>query len=146
MAADQDLAVLIVDSDDGFIDDTKGLLDGHTIYSARNMSDGQRRLVEEGIDVAVLGPTYGSVDAVRDVQMLFELRPTLPVILVTDDLNTAILRTSLRLEIKDVLESPLNKTKLEESLDLIDRRHPRGEVDTEHPRRAERGTRWVSDE
>ncbi len=128
---DQDFAVLIVDSDDGFIDDTKGLLDGNVIYTARNMSDGQRRLVEESIDVAILGPTFGSVDSVRDVQMLFELRPSLPVILVTDDLNTAILRTSLRLEIKDVLESPLNKTKLQESLTLIDKRHPRGSVDTE---------------
>ena len=102
-------SVLLVDSDDGFVDDTKGLLGEHTVYGARNMSDGQRRLVEEGIEIAILGPTFGTSDAVEDVKALFELRPTLPVILATDELNTEVLRTALRLGIKDVIETPLTK-------------------------------------
>ena len=43
--ADTSWAVLIVDRDDGFVDDTKGLLASHTIHTARNMTDAQR---EEG--------------------------------------------------------------------------------------------------
>ena len=121
-------SVLLVDSDDGFVDDTKGLLGEHTVYGARNMSDGQRRLVEEGIEIALLGPTFGTSDAVEDVKALFELRPTLPVILATDELTTEVLRTALRLGIKDVIETPLTKDKLDESLELVSQSVSRGET------------------
>ncbi len=119
MPADGTWAVLIVDGDPGFVDDTKGLLGDYTVYSARNMSDAQRRLVEEGIDVAVVGPSYGRADAVREVRHLFELRPNLPVVLSTDELSTDLLRTALRLGIKDVVETPLTVEKLRDSLKLI---------------------------
>ena len=105
--AEETYSILLVDADDGFVDDTKGLLNEHTVYTARNMSDGQRRLVEEGIQIAVLGPTFGAADSVRDVRMLFELRPALPVILATDELTTDVLRTAMRLGVKDVIEMPL---------------------------------------
>lgn len=121
-------SILLVDGDDGFVDDTKGILSEHTVYGARNMSDAQRRLVEEGIEIAVLGPTFGSADAVDDVKSLFELRPSLPVVLVTDALNTDVLRVALRLGIKDVIETPLTKDKLAESLELVSQSVARGET------------------
>ncbi len=121
-------SVLLVDADDGFVDDTKGLLTDHTVYTARNMSDGQRRLVEEGIEIAVLGPTFGSAETVEDVRALFELRPALPVVLVTDELNTDVLRTALRLGIKDVIETPITKEKLKESLELVAQSITRGDL------------------
>jgi pilus assembly protein CpaE len=121
-------SILLVDGDDGFVDDTKGLLGEHTVYGARNMSDGQRRLVEEGIEIAILGPTFGSSSAVDEVKALFELRPALPVILATDELTTEVLRTALRLGIKDVIETPLTKDKLAESLDLVSQSVSRGET------------------
>ncbi len=117
--ADVSWSVLLVDADDGFVDDTKGLLGDHTTYTARNMSDAQRRLVEEGIQVAILGPTFGSSDTVRDVRQLFELRPGLPVVLATDELNTDVLRTAMRVGIRDVIETPLTRQKLDESLQLV---------------------------
>ena len=128
MADSGPYSVLIVDGDDGFIDDTKGLLESHTIHTARNMSDGQRRLVEEGIEIAILGPTFGSAELVRDVKMLFELRPALPVVLVTDELSTDVLRTAIRLGIKDVVETPLDTQKLAESLGLAAQSIQQGEV------------------
>ncbi len=121
-------SILLVDGDDGFVDDTKGLLGEHTVYGARNMSDGQRRLVEEGIEIAILGPTFGSSSAVEEVKALFELRPALPVILATDELTTEVLRTALRLGIKDVIETPLTKDKLAESLELVSQSVSRGET------------------
>jgi pilus assembly protein CpaE len=117
--ADASHAVLLVDADDGFVDDTKGLLDDHTVHTARNMSDAQRRLVEEGIQIAILGPTFGSSETVRDVRQLFELRPGLPTMLVTDELNTDVLRTAMRVGIRDVIETPLTRQKLDESLRLV---------------------------
>lgn len=127
MAEGGPYSVLLVDGDDGFVDDTKGLLEEHTVHTARNMSDGQRRLVEEGIEIAILGPTFGSSDMVRDVRLLFELRPGLPVILVTDELTTDVLRTSIRLGIKDVIESPVDMLNLAESLELVAQSIDQGE-------------------
>ena len=69
MAADRAWSVLLVDTEAGFVDDTKGLLSDHAVHTARNMSDAQRRLVEETIDVAIVGPGYGRTDAgARDHQ------------------------------------------------------------------------------
>ncbi len=118
-SADGSWSVLLVDQHDGFLDDTKGLLDGHSVHTARNMSDGQRRLVEEGVEVAILGPTFGTADSVREVQHLFELRPDLAVILVADEMSTDVLRTAIRLGIKDVIETPVTKESIEESLRLL---------------------------
>ena len=38
------------------MDAAVSLLDGHKVYQARNISDAQRKLVEEGIELAVIGP------------------------------------------------------------------------------------------
>ena len=103
MAADRSWSVLLVDTEAGFVDDTKGLLSDHVVHTARNMSDAQRRLVEETIEVAVVGPGYGRTDAVREITSLFELKPHLPVIVVSDEMTTELLRTAMRLGIKDVL-------------------------------------------
>jgi pilus assembly protein CpaE len=121
MAADRAWSVLLVDTEAGFVDDTKGLLSDHAVHTARNMSDAQRRLVEESIDVAVVGPGYGRTDAVREITSLFELKPTLPVIVVSDEMTTELLRTAMRLGVKDVLETPITAEKLRDSLGLLDR-------------------------
>ncbi len=128
MPAEGSWSVLLVDGDSGFVDDAKGLLDGHTVHSARNITDAQRRLVEEGIEVAFLGPTFGLAGAIEDAAHLFELRPSLPVVLVGDDVGGDVLRTALRLGIKDVIDLPLTKEKLEASLRLISEGQARGDV------------------
>lgn len=124
VSADGAWTILLVDQHDGFVDDTKGLLGGHTVFTARNMSDAQRKLVEEGIELAILGPTYGTVDAVREVRHLFELRPNLPVVLVSDEMTTDVLHTVLRLGIKDVIQTPATKPKLDESIGLLNPTEP----------------------
>ncbi|CAN5442107.1 N/A [soil metagenome] len=123
MPVDGSWSVLIIDGESGFVDDTKGLLPGHTVFSARNMSDAQRRMVEESIDVAIAGPSFGRTDNVREISNLFDLRPNLPVILASDEMTTDLLRTAMRLGIKDVLETPLTQEKLRDSLGLLDQHH-----------------------
>ena len=131
-AGDATFSVLIVDPDDGFVGDTTDLLDGHKAYSARNMNDAQRRLVEEGIDVAVVGPTFAHESGVGEVDLLFDVQPSLPVLLVADEADTRLLRAALRMGIKDVLDAPLTATQLEEATSFI------GELpedEAERPRR-----------
>ena len=128
MAADAaTFSVLIVDPDDEFVDDTEALLDGHKVYTARNVSDAQRRLVEEGIEMAIFGPTYAHEAGVAEASLLFEVQPNLPVLLVAEDADTRVLRAALRTGMKDVLDAPLTKAQLAEATNFIGELREHGE-------------------
>jgi pilus assembly protein CpaE len=112
--------VLLVDADEGFIGETQALLDGHKVYMARNISDAQRKLVEEGIDLAIVGPTFAHEAGVAEATLLFDVQPSLPILLVSEGLNTTVLRAALRAGIKDVMETPLTLGKLAEALGFVE--------------------------
>jgi pilus assembly protein CpaE len=112
-------SVLLVDVDDGFVDDTRALLDGNKVYTARNITDAQRRLVEEGIEVAIVGPSFAHEAGVAESSLLFDVQPSLPVVLVTEAMNTDVLRAALRAGIKDVIETPLTIPKVEDALGIV---------------------------
>lgn len=112
-------SILVVDPDDGFVDQTTEMLDGHKSYTARNIGDAQRRLVEEGIDLAIVGPAYGDDGGIAEASLLFEVQPSLPVLLVADDVDTRVLRAALRAGFKDVLDLPVTAAQLEEAMSLI---------------------------
>ncbi len=118
--ADGTYSILLVDTDDDFVDDAKALLEGNKVYSARNVTDAQRRLVEEGIDVAIVGPAFAHEAGVAEMALMFDVRPSLPVVLVTDALNTDVLKAALRSGFKDVIEAPLTLRKVEEAFGLLD--------------------------
>ena len=118
--ADGTYSILLVDTDDDFVDDARALLDGNKVYSARNVTDAQRRLVEEGIDVAIVGPAFAHEAGVAEMALMFDVRPSLPLVLVTDSLNTEVLKAALRTGFKDVIEAPLTLRKIEEAFGLLD--------------------------
>ena len=120
MATDATYSVLLVDADEAFMADTKELLNGHKVYTARNISDAQRKLVEEGIDLAIVGPTFAHEAGVAESTLLFDVQPALPVLLVSEGLNTMVLRAALRAGIKDVMETPLTLGKLTEALGFVE--------------------------
>jgi pilus assembly protein CpaE len=112
-------SVLLVDADDGFVEDTRTLLEGNKVYTARNITDAQRRLVEEGIEVAIVGPSFAHEAGVAESSLLFDVQPSLPVVLVTEAMNTDVLRAALRAGIKDVIETPLTIPKVEDALGIV---------------------------
>ena len=116
---DEPISVLIVDGDDRFVADTTKLLDGNKVYVARNMSDAQRRLLEENIGVAIVGPSFAHENGVSETSVLFDVRPTLPIVLATQSMTTDLLRSALRSGIKDVLDIPLTIAKLEEAFETV---------------------------
>lgn len=118
--AEATYSILLVDTDDDFVNDAKALLDGNKVYSARNVTDAQRRLVEEGIDVAIVGPAFAHEAGVAEMALMFDVRPSLPLVLVTDALNTEVLKAALRTGFKDVIEAPLTLRKIEEAFGLLD--------------------------
>lgn len=119
-------SILLVESDEDFVEGARELLEGNKVYTARNITDAQRRLVEEGIDLAIVGPSFAHETGVTETALLFDVRPDLPVVLVAEVVTTDILRGALRTGVKDVIEAPLTLAKMEEALGIVVR-HQRHE-------------------
>lgn len=130
-------SILVVDSDPGVIEEMQKLLSEHKIYSARNISDAQRRLVEEGIELTVIGPSYAHESGVSESGLLLDIQPELPLVLISEGLNTDVLKAAIRVGFRDVVEAPLTSQKVEQLLTVISAHEQR--VDEEAPRRAKIG-------
>jgi pilus assembly protein CpaE len=111
---------MLVSGDATFVDGTKRFLNGHKIFTARNVTDAQRRMVEEHIDLAVLDSTYATESGVVDGGQLLQVDPDLPIVLVASALDMAVLRTALRIGYKDVVDAPVDRPKMEAMLGLIE--------------------------
>jgi len=114
-------SILIVDTDTGGLDSAVSLLDGHKLYQVRNVSDAQRKLVEESIELAIIGPGFAHEAGVMEAALLLDIDPNLPIVLVAEDLTTDVLRASIRVGFKDVLDMPLDRSKVDTMLRHIDR-------------------------
>ncbi len=114
-------SILIVDTDTGSLDAAVSLLDGHKIYQVRNVSDAQRKLVEEGIELAIVGPGFAHEAGVNEAATLLDVQPQLPIVLVAEGLTTDVLRASIRVGFKDVLDAPLDQQKIESMLRHIEK-------------------------
>jgi len=114
-------SILIVDTDTGALDSAVSLLDGHKIYQVRNVSDAQRKLVEEGIELAIVGPGFAHEAGVNEAALLLDIQPQLPIVLVAEGLTTDVLRASIRVGFKDVLDAPLDQAKVDTMLRHIDK-------------------------
>jgi pilus assembly protein CpaE len=114
-------SILIVDTDTGALDVVESLLDGHKIYQVRNVSDAQRKLVEEGIELAIVGPGFAHEAGVNEAASLLDVQPQLPIVLVADGLTTDVLRASIRVGFKDVVDAPLDRPKVDSMLRHIEK-------------------------
>ncbi len=114
-------SILIVDTDTGALASAVSLLDGHKVYQVRNVSDAQRKLVEEGIELAIVGPGFAHEAGVNEASLLLDIQPQLPIVLVADGLTTDVLKASIRVGFKDVLDAPLDQEKVESILRHIER-------------------------
>ncbi len=113
-------SVLLVDPDEGFLDDAGKLLKDHKTHFARNISDAQRRVVEESIDIALLGPAYAHEAGVAECGLLLDIRPNLPMVLIADTMTTSLLRAALRAGFRDVVDAPLTIRKVDEAMGHVE--------------------------
>lgn len=103
------------------MDSAASLLDGHKVYHVRNISDAQRKLVEEGIELAMIGPGFAHEAGVNEASLLLDIQPKLPIVLVADGLTTDVLRAAIRVGFKDVVDAPLNQAKVDTMLGHIEK-------------------------
>jgi pilus assembly protein CpaE len=120
-ATDATRSILVVDTDTAAMDNVASLLDGHKVYTVRNISDGQRKLVEEGIELALIGPGFAHEAGVNEASLLLDIQPALPIVLVADGLTTDVLRAAIRVGFKDVVDTPLTAPKIESMLGHIEK-------------------------
>lgn len=114
-------SILIVDTDTGSLESAVSLLEGHKVYQVRNVSDAQRKLVEEGIELAIIGPGFAHEAGVNEAALLLDIQPQLPIVLVAEGLTTDVLRASIRVGFKDVLDVPIDAGKIDTMLRHIER-------------------------
>ncbi len=112
--------VLVVSGDQVFLDGTARFLKDHRILAARNVTDAQRRIVEDGVDLAIFDPTFATEAGVSDGGQLLQVDPDLPLVLVADTLDMTVLRTALRIGFADVVDAPVDRAKIDGMLELID--------------------------
>ena len=118
---DSTRSILVVDTDPAAMDSAVALMDGHKVYQARNISDAQRKLVEEGIELAVIGPGFAHEAGVSEASLLLDIQPALPIVLVADGLTTDVLRAANRVGFKDVVDAPLNQSKVHSMFQHIEK-------------------------
>ncbi len=112
--------VLVVSGDQVFLDGTARFLKDHKVLAARNVTDAQRRIVEDGVDLAIFDPSFATDAGVSDGGQLLQVDPELPLVLVADTLDMSVLRTALRIGFADVVDAPVDRAKIDGMLELID--------------------------
>ena len=111
---------MLVSGDPKFVESTTRFLNGHKVHTARNVTDAQRRMVEEHIDLAVMDTSYATESGVIDGGQLLQVDPDLPIVLVASTLDMSVLRIALRIGYKDVVDAPVDRLKMEAMLGLIE--------------------------
>ena len=107
MTNDQSRLVLVVDSDQRFIDDARPLFAAHRILSGRDLDEAREIVLGGRVDLVLLGPAFGSDVAIGQARGLLELVPGLQMALAADVVTNRPLKAALKGGLVDVLATPL---------------------------------------
>ena len=112
--------ILIVDGDEGFLADAKRMFEGG-VDTAGSLADAQRALAGGNVDLIVLGPSFATERGIRDAGSLVEEDAGLAVVLVAGATTATLLRAAMRAGFVDVIEAPLDQTKMAEAIGQAER-------------------------
>ena len=124
---EEDIGIVVVDDDEGFLDETKRALDGK-VPTVRFLTDVQRRIDDGSTSVVVLGPSFASEPAMESAAILGEDNEDLGIILVAADIAPTVLRAAMRAGVRDVIEPPLTEQRLNDAVAPLRRRRPAVEL------------------
>jgi MinD-like ATPase involved in chromosome partitioning or flagellar assembly len=119
--------VLVVDTDPGFADKLRPLLADERVITARSIEAATEIVVDGGVDLALLGPSFGNEAGVTAASLLREADPNLVAVLAANIVTNRILMAALRSGLADVVDMPLTARKLSGILERAPvRREPPG--------------------
>ena len=114
MRSDHRVLVLVVDTDQRFIDDARPLLAAHRVLTARDLDEAREIVLGGRVDLVLLGPAFGSDVAVGQAGSLFAADSSLQIALAADVVTNRLLKAALKGGLNDVLDTPLGEADLAE--------------------------------
>ncbi len=124
--------IVIVDEDDGFLNETKRLFDGR-VPTVTSLSDVERRVDDGEADLVILGPTHANEGSLQAAAALIDADPELGVLLVAEAISAPLLKAALRAGLIDVIEAPLSIESVTEAIGRVDRIGRRRPTPSEPP-------------
>ncbi|MEE9205432.1 MAG: P-loop NTPase [Acidimicrobiia bacterium] len=119
MTNDPSRLVLVVDSDQRFIDDARPLFAAHRMLTGRDL-DEAREIVSGGrVDLVLLGPAFASDVALSQARGLLEMSPGLQMALAAEVVTNRVLKAALKGGLIDVLEAPLGERDVAELIQQL---------------------------
>ncbi|MFH1329309.1 MAG: P-loop NTPase [Actinomycetota bacterium] len=108
--------ILIIDPDLDFVEDTRLLLNGERLLTARSLEEAEEIAVGGRVDAAVLGPSFGNEAGVRAAGALLGVDPGIHLVLAANVVTNRLLLAALQTGFGDVVDTPLTVRKLGSSL------------------------------
>ncbi len=108
--------LLVVDQDDDFVASAKQLFDG-SLPVARSIEEATQTVASGDVRMVLIGPSYGSEEAMDEIRSLHNQDPSLVLMLVAEEVTADLLRRGMRAGVSDVLEAPLDESKIEAAIE-----------------------------
>ena len=119
MTNDQSRLVLVVDTDQRFVDDARPLFAAHRILTGRDLDEAREIVLGGRVDLVLLGPAFGSDVALSQARGLLELAPGVEMALAADVVTNRLLKAALKGGLIDVLETPLTDHAVAELIEQL---------------------------
>jgi DNA-binding NtrC family response regulator len=119
------LTVLLANEQEGWHQTVRGLLEpqGVETISARSGREALRLIESRPVHVAVLDQQMPQLGGLQVVKLMRELEQAPPAILLSSDLNSALLREALGMHVFSVLSKPVDFNQLLDVLARVLRRY-----------------------
>jgi pilus assembly protein CpaE len=132
--------LLVVDKDEEFVSAAKELFEGR-LPVARSIEEASQTIESGELRMLLLGPSYSNEESMEQVRSLHNQDPVLVLMMVAETVTADMLRYAMRAGVSDVIETPLDETKIEAAIeqfahDVLKRRNV---ARTQEPERTERG-------
>lgn len=108
--------LLVVDRDDDFVSRAKELFDG-SLPIARSLEEASQTVESGDVRLILIGPSYTGDSQIEEIRNLHNQDPALVLMLVAEEVTADLLRKGMRAGVSDVIEAPLDETKIEAAIE-----------------------------
>ena len=108
--------LLVVDANDEFVSAAKELFDGR-LPVARSIDEAIHAIEAGDLKMVVLGPSFTESGDLDQIRSLHNSDPALVLLLVAEEVTADLLRQGMRVGVSDVIEAPLDETKIEAAIE-----------------------------